>query len=89
MDEGRKRRKRDMPKIKHRKLRRERALGLYTYANRLIEIDPRLKAYTFLDTLIHELLHDSFPDMSEHRVTMVARRIKRGVWEAGYRRIAP
>lgn len=75
-------------RIKERKLGRERAWGLAYKSDGLIEIDPRMVARRYLDTLIHEMLHILFPDASETKVNRAARAIAIAAWEKGYRRMA-
>jgi hypothetical protein len=55
--------------------------------NGLIEIDPRQGAQEYLNTLIHELLHREFPDLSEGAVIRGADRISWELWKYPYRRI--
>lgn len=74
-------------KIVHRKLGREKALGL-AHSDGLIEIDPRQPAREWLDTIIHELLHMAFPEMSEEEVAKSATFIAAHLWRTGVRRLA-
>lgn len=53
-----------------------------------IEIDPRQKAFDYLDTLIHEHLHFCFPKLKESKVSWAAGVITKAVWKKQYRRIA-
>ena len=82
------RKKRKLVKIQERKLGKERAWGLCWHGENLIEIDPRQKSKKYLDTLIHELLHYCFPELSETTVSREASRITEGVWRQNYRRIS-
>lgn len=52
-----------------------------------IVIDPRLKPLHFLDTLIHELLHREFPDLSEDCVTARATVMADEIWKMNFRRV--
>ena len=73
---------------KRRKLGRHRALGL-AHPDGLIEIDPRQPPKEYMDTLIHELLHQvrasSYWD--EEATTKVANSLSHHLWEQGYRRM--
>lgn len=75
-------------KIKFKKLGREKAFGQAISSENLIELDPRQKQKTMLNTLIHELLHIVEPDWTEHKVNQTASVLARYIWEAKYRRLA-
>ena len=75
-------------KIQERKLKRELAYGLYHHGENLIEIEPRMKPKHYLSVLVHELLHHTFPNMSESMVTRSAPKIAKGIWQQDYRRLA-
>ena len=72
-------------KVVLRKLGREKAFGLAHFDDNKIEIDPRQRTLTYLDTLIHEKLHLLNPDWSESKVKKHAREITTLLWEHGYR----
>lgn len=74
-----------MTKVIIKNLGRHGALGLADTEKKVIEIDPRQKPKQYLDTLIHEALHISFPDMSETKVKKVAKEIRDIVWDHNYR----
>jgi len=74
-------------KIKERPLGVERALGLYWEGQRLIEIDPRQKPKRYLNTLMHEILHDRLPKAGENQINRIAGMLTEAVWRANYRRI--
>ena len=74
-------------KIRERFLGRHNAVGLY-YNDRIIEIDPRQKAKPYLNTLVHEILHDCLPHATENKISRMAGTITEKVWEANYRRLA-
>jgi len=74
-------------KIKERKLGKHQAVGLYYEGKRLIEIDPRQCAKKYLNTLIHEILHDRLPKASEGQVSRIAGMITEASWRARFRRI--
>ena len=72
--------------IKEKKLGRQQRWG-QIIENADIEIDPRQDARMYLDTLIHELLHLTLPDLSEKTVRKSARILTSGIWQQNYRRI--
>lgn len=72
--------------IKEKKLGRQQRWG-QIIENVDIEIDPRQDARMYLDTLIHELLHLTLPDLSEKTVRKSARILTSGIWQQNYRRI--
>lgn len=57
------------------------------YADGLIEVDPRQREQTRLDTILHELLHHVNEDWSEARVCEAARIFTKMLWEDGWRRV--
>ena len=75
-------------RIKRRKLGRHRAVGL-AHPDGLIEIDPRQTPREYLDTLIHELLHQVKPSSywDESAVVKAANDLSHHLWEEGYRRM--
>lgn len=73
--------------ITERKLGQHRAWGLYWHKRKKIEIDPSQMSKKYLTTLIHELVHMNFPDLTEEGVIKAANLISKGVWQQGYRRI--
>jgi hypothetical protein len=72
--------------IVERKLGREKAFG--QYFDGVVEIDPRLDSFDYLDTLIHEMLHHHFPDASEAQVTEIATKMATQIWRKDYRKLA-
>jgi hypothetical protein len=74
-----------MIQIVERKLGRERAYGL-AWTDELIEVDPRQTPRDYLGTVIHEALHQVFPEKSESDVARGASTITRLLWGIGYRR---
>jgi hypothetical protein len=80
-----------MPKRKYiaiirRKLGREKADGM-TLGDGRVYIDPRQSGVDELDTIIHELLHDVFPHLSEEAVAEAAGVISRSMWKDKWRRV--
>lgn len=76
-----------LPKVVIRKLGKEKAYGQAFTDKNLIEIDPRQKPKTLLDTEIHEFLHIRFPDWSENKVMKEARILTKYLWKLKYRKI--
>jgi len=52
----------------------------------IIEIDPRQYPKDYMDTLIHECLHELFPNKSEKVILRAATSITNVLWRLGYRR---
>lgn len=72
--------------IIRRKLGREKADGL-TMGDGRVFIDPRQSGINELDTIVHELLHDTFPHLSEEAVAVAAGVIARSMWRDKWRRV--
>lgn len=79
--------KNKLPKVVIRKLGKEKAYGQAFVKENLIEIDPRQKPKTLLDTEIHEFLHIRFPDWSETKVKKEAKILRDYLWKLNYRKI--
>ena len=80
-----------MPRRKYiaiirRKLGREKADGM-TLGDGRVYIDPRQSGVDEMDTIIHELLHDVFPHLSEEAVAEAAGTISRSMWKDKWRRV--
>lgn len=79
-----------MTKVVEKKLGRYKAYAIipapFTKKSR-IEIDPRQKPKTYLNTLIHEKLHLLFPQWSESKVNKIAGQLTNFLWENKYRKI--
>ena len=56
------------------------------YKKGTILIDPKQNQRCFLNTCIHEMLHNKCPGWTETRIREVANFISRGIWEQGYRK---
>ncbi len=52
-----------------------------------IEIDPRQSPKDYLDTLIHESLHENFPKAKEEKILNAGTSIANLLWRLGYRRV--
>jgi hypothetical protein len=74
------------PKVIHRKLGREKADGLY--CDNVIEIDPTLPPMRYLIVLIHEYLHHIQPEWSEEKVDAEGEALGRFLWKHGYRKVS-
>ena len=74
-------------KVVLRKLGRERCYGLCDYKSATIKIDPRLRPYPMLDTIIHETLHWLEPTWSEKKVRSHSRQLTRQIWAFKYRQL--
>ncbi len=79
-----------MTKVVEKKLGRYKAYAIIpaplTRKSR-IEIDPRQKPKSYLNSLIHEKLHLIFPDWSESKVNKTASQLTNFLWENNYRKI--
>jgi hypothetical protein len=64
------------------------AWGVCYKEKHLIEILESLDALSYLDTMIHELLHYYFQDAEEDYVEKVATIIAGVLWDRNYRRLA-
>lgn len=74
-------------KVVEKKLGRAKAWGLAYQGEQLIEIDPRQKPSSYLNTLIHEALHLAFTDLGERRVRRISGELTRVILGAGFRRL--
>lgn len=54
---------------------------------RRIEIDPRQCPKEYMDTLIHEALHELFPKKREDVILRAGTTIANLLWRLGYRRV--
>lgn len=70
-----------------RKLGREQADAQIDLDTGLIEIDPRLSAKKWLSRLVHEALHEAFPDMDEKPIRAAETKIAAILWQNGVRRV--
>jgi hypothetical protein len=64
------------------------AWGVCYKKKHLIEILESLDSLSYLDTMIHELLHYYFQDAKEGYVEKVATIIAKVLWDRNYRRLA-
>ena len=52
----------------------------------LIKVDPRQDAYEMLDTIIHEVLHEAQPEISEEGIERISNLLSATLWREGYRK---
>ncbi len=78
-----------MTKVIHKKLGREKALGMVDEFNpkARIRIDPRQRPKAYLGTLIHEKLHLMFPLWSETKILKTESELSTFLWENNYRQV--
>lgn len=81
---------RKMPKIVFRKLGKEQADGqahLRAFGDKedKLEIDSRLRNRRKMETILHEALHYSYPELCEEFVLKSARFQALVLWKLGYR----
>lgn len=81
--------------VRKRKLGREGALGLawgflkdgkWTPSGK-IEVDPRQSDEEEMDTVVHEVIHSEYPDLSEESVIRGAESITAVLWKLGFRKL--
>ncbi len=73
-------------RVIERKLGREKALGLAYHDDGEIHIEPGQEPQTFLWTLLHELLHIAYPDLTERQIRKGERILGETLWAMRYRR---
>lgn len=75
------------PTIKEADLSKENALGFAYYETFEIEIEKKQSNKSYLNTLIHEMLHCFFPDLKERQIIELSDIITDQIWARDYRRI--
>jgi hypothetical protein len=73
-------------KVIRRKLGREKADGLCTFDGK-VHVDERLRGIRHMETLLHELLHNEFPFLSEEAVTEASRNMATTMYNDHWRRV--
>ena len=73
--------------INYKKLGREKRDGQAWKDDRVIDIDPRLKGFDLLETLVHEIQHVQFPKWGEHMVIGRSKELAELLWQQGYRKV--
>lgn len=77
--------KKEVHKVIHRKLGKEKAWGLADSDKNTIEIDERLTGYRYLLYSLHEHYHLKHPDWSETKVRKESSKTARFLWDLGFR----
>jgi hypothetical protein len=74
------------------KKRARTPFGIWTQGNTntpgRIVIDPRQTEYEMMDTIIHECLHETQPEITEDGIVRISKLISRVLWKEGYRQAA-
>lgn len=73
-------------RVVYSKLAREKVWG-YSHSDGWIELDERLMGKKHLEVLIHESIHQLYPDSSEEEVEWKAIVLTNTLWSQMYRRI--
>jgi len=74
-------------KLEDKKLGRERNDGQAIFADKKIEIDPRLSTKSRLNIVLHEGIHILDPNLPELKVRAYANRLSDLLWRDRWRRI--
>jgi hypothetical protein len=74
-------------KLEDKKLGRERNDGQAIFADKKIEIDPRLSTKARLNIVLHEGIHILDPNLPELKVRAYANRLSDLLWRDRWRRI--
>jgi hypothetical protein len=74
-------------KLEDKKLGRERNDGQAIFADKKIEIDPRLSVKARLNIVLHEGIHILDPNLPELKVRAYANRLSDLLWRDRWRRI--
>ena len=76
-------------KVIHKDLEDDGCVGqCWPFTRRhIIEIDPRQYPSEYMDTLIHEALHEIYPKNSEKNILRAASSLANLLWRMGYRRV--
>lgn len=80
-------RKRKKILVTERKLGREQAWGLAYKDEKRIELEKAMRGKKRMKTLVHEALHQVFPEASESRILKAGIIIGNILWEQSYRRV--
>lgn len=52
----------------------------------ILEVDPRQCPKDYMDTVIHEALHELWPKAKEHKILKAGTSLANLLWRLGYRR---
>ena len=80
-------RKRKKFKVAIRHLGQEQAFAMNWPGERFIEIDPRVKPKFFCANIIHECLHEIFPEASESKIDKAGTAIADALFHCGFKRV--
>lgn len=69
-----------------RHLGQHRASGL-SWGNGRIEVDPRQSSKDYMDTIIHEILHERHPDLTEDQVLATSSKIAEVLQDCSFRKV--
>jgi hypothetical protein len=58
-----------------------------TWDKGCIKIDPRQEPSEMMDTLVHEILHEAQPEITEEGIERIANLISDILWREGYRKV--
>ena len=72
-------------RVKYEKLGRHRLHG-YTYGRGVIHVDERLRGIKLLEIIVHEALHELFPEAPEQHIAQAGATLARTLWAENYRR---
>jgi hypothetical protein len=73
-----------MIKVVEKKLRKYH--GYADTGTKTATVASNQSDYEYLGTLIHELIHIHFPDLSETNTDRIAKNITSNVWKKGFKR---
>ncbi len=80
-------RRRKLPRVRYAKIAHHGAVGRWLGRGQIV-VDSRLNNRDFMDTLIHECLHEFAPYLDEDAVNYIGHHTMRVMWREGVRRIA-
>ena len=58
-----------------------------TWDKGCIKIDPRQEPSEMIDTLVHEILHEAQPEITEEGIERISNLISKTLWREGYRKV--
>jgi hypothetical protein len=73
-------------KVVYKKLLRNKAIGL-SDGSGTIEVDERVKGRQLMEIIIHECLHELFPELEEEEIINKSIVISKTLWHEGFRRM--
>jgi hypothetical protein len=57
------------------------------WSDGIIKVDPRQEPSEMLDTLVHEILHEAQPEITEEGIERISEMISAVLWREGYRKV--